>query len=309
MDLALILLLGVAGFAIILILNNIFIVRNSECMVIERLGTYNRTLQSGIQITVPFIEKPRPIIMLRNLKFVETPRIDLREAVLDFPGQSVITKDNVTVTINGVLYFRILDPVRAVYEVENIIQAVEVLAKTSLRAEIGRMELDSIFESREEINERLRLVLDDAGNGWGIKVVRVELLDIAPPVDVEEAMRKQMTAERQRRATVTEAEGEKQAAIARAQGEREAAILSAQGEKEAAILRAQGQRKAIEEVLSSGDGQLSSDTVIGYLLGREYLQTLPNIAKEGDRIFLPIETSNVLGSVGAIQELLSGKKF
>ncbi|MCC5851668.1 MAG: paraslipin [Alkalimonas sp.] len=309
MDLALILLLGVAGFAIILILNNIFIVRNSECMVIERLGTYNRTLQSGIQITVPFIEKPRPIIMLRNLKFVETPRIDLREAVLDFPGQSVITKDNVTVTINGVLYFRIMDPVRAVYEVENIIQAVEVLAKTSLRAEIGRMELDSIFESREEINERLRLVLDDAGNGWGIKVVRVELLDIAPPVDVEEAMRKQMTAERQRRATVTEAEGEKQAAIARAQGEREAAILSAQGEKEAAILRAQGQRKAIEEVLSSGDGQLSSDTVIGYLLGREYLQTLPNIAKEGDRIFLPIETSNVLGSVGAIQELLSGKKF
>ncbi|MEE2022728.1 MULTISPECIES: SPFH domain-containing protein [Alkalimonas] len=309
MDLALILLLGVAGFAIVLILNNIFIVRNSECMVIERLGTYNRTLQSGIQITVPFIEKPRPIIMLRNLKFVETPRIDLREAVLDFPGQSVITKDNVTVTINGVLYFRILDPVRAVYEVENIIQAVEVLAKTSLRAEIGRMELDSIFESREEINERLRLVLDDAGNGWGIKVVRVELLDIAPPIDVEEAMRKQMTAERQRRATVTEAEGEKQAAIARAQGEREAAILSAQGEKEAAILRAQGQRKAIEEVLSSGDGQLSSDTVIGYLLGREYLQTLPNIAKEGDRIFLPIETSNVLGSVGAIQELLSGKKF
>ncbi|SEA63213.1 SPFH domain-containing protein [Alkalimonas amylolytica] len=309
MDLALILLLGVAGFAIILILNNIFIVRNSECMVIERLGTYNRTLQSGIQITVPFIEKPRPIIMLRNLKFVETPRIDLREAVLDFPGQSVITKDNVTVTINGVLYFRIMDPVRAVYEVENIIQAVEVLAKTSLRAEIGRMELDSIFESREEINERLRLVLDDAGNGWGIKVVRVELLDIAPPVDVEEAMRKQMTAERQRRATVTEAEGEKQAAIARAQGEREAAILSAQGEKEAAILRAQGQRKAIEEVLSSGDGRLSSDTVIGYLLGREYLQTLPNIAKEGDRIFLPIETSNVLGSVGAIQELLSGKKF
>ena len=309
MDLALILLLGIAGFAIILILNNIFIVRNSECMVIERLGTYNRTLQSGIQITVPFIEKPRPIIMLRNLKFVETPRIDLREAVLDFPGQSVITKDNVTVTINGVLYFRIMDPVKAVYEVENIIQAVEVLAKTSLRAEIGRMELDSIFESREEINERLRMVLDDAGNGWGIKVVRVELLDISPPVDVEEAMRKQMTAERQRRATVTEAEGEKQAAIARAQGEREAAILSAQGEKEAAILRAQGQRKAIEEVLASGDGQLSSDTVIGYLLGREYLQTLPNIAKDGDRIFLPIETSNVLGSVGAIQELLSGKKF
>lgn len=308
MDLALILLLGVAVFAIILILGNVFIVRNSECMVIERLGTYHRTMQSGIQITVPFIEKPRPIIMLRNLKFVETPRIDLREAVLDFPGQSVITKDNVTVTVNGVLYFRIMDPVRAVYEVENIIQAVEVLAKTSLRAEIGRMELDSIFESREQINERLRVVLDDAGNGWGIKVVRVELLDIAPPVDVEEAMRKQMTAERQRRATVTEAEGEKQAAIARAQGEREAAILSAQGEKESAILRAQGQRKAIEEVLASGDGQLSSDTVIGYLLGREYLQTLPNIAKQGDRIFLPIETTNVLGSVGAIQEMLSSKK-
>jgi len=172
-------------------------------------------------------------------------RIDRRETVMDFPGQPVVTTDNVTVRINGALYYQIIDPKRAVYEVENMSQAVEVLAKTTLRSVVGKMELDKLFESRAEVNNEIQAAMEEPASKWGVKISRVEVQDIAMPEEVESAMRLQMAAERKRRATVTEAEGEKSAAIAMAQGQRESAILNAQGDKESAILRAQGEQESI----------------------------------------------------------------
>lgn len=292
------------------------IVRQSEVVVIERLGSFNRILTPGLNWIIPFIDQARKIKIRRYQAYdskrisaiVEVERIDTREIVLDFPGQSVISSDNVSVIVNGALYYQIIDAQKAVYEAENLVQAIEILAKTSLRSEIGKMELDKLFESRQEINAKLQIVMDDAGNKWGVKVTRVEIQDIQIPQEVEDSMRKQMTAERERRAVVLEASGEREAAIAKAEGEKRSNVLVAEGEKEAAILRAQGQKQAIEEILSAAKSDLDNQTVIGYLLGLEYLKTLPNIAKEGDRVFLPFEAANTLGAVGSIEALLNLKK-
>lgn len=288
----------------VFISQGIRIVRQSEVMVIERLGSFNKILSPGLNWIIPFIDQPRKI----RLKSAFVERIDTRETVLDFPGQSVISSDNVSVMVNGALYYQIIDAQKAVYEAENLVQAIEILAKTSLRSEIGKMELDKLFESRQEINSKLQIVMDEAGNKWGVKVTRVEIQDIQIPQEVEDSMRKQMTAERERRAVVLEASGEREAAIAKAEGEKRSNILVAEGEKEAAMLRAQGQKQAIEEILSAGSGKIDSQTVIGYLLGLEYLKTLPNIAKNGDRVFLPFEAANTLGAVGSIETLLNLKK-
>ncbi|MED5558362.1 MAG: stomatin-like protein, partial [Pseudomonadota bacterium] len=242
---------------ILIISKGLVIVRQSEVMVIERLGSFHRVLESGINIIIPFIEQPRAITMLRYRKMGEEytaittdeTRIDRRETVMDFPGQPVVTTDNVTVRINGALYYQIIDPKRAVYEVENMSQAVEVLAKTTLRSVVGKMELDKLFESRAEVNNEIQAAMEEPASKWGVKISRVEVQDIAMPEEVESAMRLQMAAERKRRATVTEAEGEKSAAIAMAQGQRESAILNAQGDKESAILRAQGEQESIKLVL------------------------------------------------------------
>lgn len=314
MDAYLVIALAVAVVVVVLVIKGLRIVQQSEAMVIERLGSYNRTLQPGINWVVPFVDKPRSIKMRRYRVIggdsipliVEETRIDRRETVLDFPGQAVITADNVSVTVNGALYFQVIDPERAVYQAENLVQAIEILAKTSLRSEVGRMELDKLFESRQEINDRLQVVMDEAGNKWGVKVTRVEIQDITIPNEVEDAMRKQMAAERERRALVLRASGEREAAIARAEGEKRSKILVAEGEREASILMAQGQRGAIGEVLAAAEGSVEPQVVIGYLLGLEYLHTLPNIAKEGDRIFLPYEASSVLGAVGSIEQMLKG---
>lgn len=298
-----------------LIVKGLMIVQQSEAVVIERLGSYQKTLSPGINWIIPFVDKPRSIKVRRyqaiggeSVAMVnEETRIDRRETVLDFPGQSVVTADNVSVNVNGALYFQITDPERAVYQTENLIQAIEVLAKTSLRSEMGKMELDKLFESRQEINDKLQLVMDGAGNKWGVKVTRVEIQDIVIPAEVEDAMRKQMAAERERRALVLRASGEREAAIAKAEGEKRSSILVAEGNKEAAILMAEGQRQAIDQVLAAGQEKLDPQLVVGYLLGLEYLKTLPDIAKEGDRVFLPYETSNVLGAVGSIEALLKGR--
>ncbi|WP_435102372.1 SPFH domain-containing protein [Arhodomonas sp. AD133] len=287
------------------------LVQQSEAVVIERLGSYLRTLQPGINWVVPFVDQPRAITIRRyresggeNVAYiVQETHIDRRETVLDFPGQNVVTQDNVTVTVNGALYFQILDPKLAVYEVENFIQAVEVLAKTSLRSEIGKMELDKLFESRAEVNQALQTTMDEVGDKWGVKVNRVEIQDISMPEEVEEAMRLQMAAERRRRATVTEANGEKEAAIARAEGEKRSAVLTAEGEREAAILRAEGEQKAIGMVLEAGGEGTDVDTVIGYLLGLEYLKRLPDIAKDGERVFVPYESSALIGALGSLQKV------
>ncbi|WMC12216.1 SPFH/Band 7/PHB domain protein [Oceanimonas pelagia] len=315
MDVMLIIALVFTVLVLALVIKGLMIVQQSEAVVIERLGSYQKTLSPGINWIIPFVDKPRSIKVRRyqaiggeNVAVVqEETRIDRRETVLDFPGQSVITADNVSVTVNGALYFQVIDPERAVYQTENLIQAIEILAKTSLRSEVGKMELDKLFESRQEINDKLQLVMDEAGNKWGVKVTRVEIQDIMIPAEVEDAMRKQMAAERERRALVLQANGEREAAIARAEGEKRSNILVAEGEKEAAILMADGQRQAIDQVLAAGSDRLDPQMVVGYLLGLEYLKTLPEIGKEGDRIFLPYEASSVLGAVGSIEALLKGK--
>lgn len=284
----------------------LLIVQQSERVVIERLGSFNRILDPGVNLIVPIIDRPRSIKMRRytsvglmggktlEQQVVEETRIDIRETVLDFPSQPVVTADNVSVAINGALYFQITDVKRAVYEVENLIQAIEVLAKTSLRSEIGRMELDQIFESRAQINERLAVVMDDAGDKWGVKVNRVEIQDIKIPEDVEEAMHRQMAAERARRAMVTEANGK-----------REAEIAKAEGEKQAAILRAEGQKEAIHKVLSAAEGaDLSARDVVSYLTVLEYLATLPHMAKDGERVFIPYEATGVLSAVETIRNIM-----
>lgn len=308
----LLLLIATGGF----IAQGVKIIRQSEVMVIERLGSFNKVLNPGFNWIIPFIDQPRKIKVRKYEMYgnkqisaiIEVDRIDRRETVLDFPGQSVISSDNVSVVVNGALYYQIIDAQKAVYEAENLVQAIEILAKTSLRSEIGKMELDKLFESRQEINAKLQIVMDEAGNKWGVKVTRVEIQDIQIPHEVEDSMRKQMTAERERRAIVLEASGEREAAIAKAEGEKRSNILVAEGEKEAAILRAQGQKQAIEEILMASKGEIDNQTVIGYLLGLEYLKTLPHIAKEGDRVFLPFEAANTLGAVGSIESLLNLKK-
>ncbi|ART83822.1 stomatin [Oceanisphaera profunda] len=306
-----------AVLILVFVIKGLMIIQQSEAVVIERLGSYNKTLGPGVNWVIPFIDQPRSIKVRRyraiggeNVAMVtEEVRIDRRETVLDFPGQSVVTADNVSVNVNGALYFQVIDPERAVYQTENLIQAIEILAKTSLRSEMGKMELDKLFESRQEINDKLQLVMDEAGNKWGVKVTRVEIQDIIIPAEVEDAMRKQMAAERERRALVLRASGEREAAIAKAEGEKRSSILVAEGSKEAAILMAEGQRKAIDEVLSAGDSRLDPQLMVGYLLGLEYLKTLPEIGKKGDRIFLPFEASSVLGAVGSIEALLNPRKI
>ncbi|GAA3703951.1 SPFH domain-containing protein [Oceanisphaera sediminis] len=314
MDAMLVIALVFTALILVLIIKGLMIIQQSEAVVIERLGSYNKTLSPGVNWVIPFVDKPRSIKVRRyqaiggeNVAVVqEETRIDRRETVLDFPGQSVITADNVSVTVNGALYFQVIDPERAVYQTENLIQAIEILAKTSLRSEMGKMELDKLFESRQEINDKLQLVMDEAGNKWGVKVTRVEIQDILIPAEVEDAMRKQMAAERERRALVLRASGEREAAIAKAEGEKRSSVLVAEGKKEAAILMAEGQRQAIDQVLAAGNEKLEPQLVVGYLLGLEYLKTLPEIGKEGDRIFLPYEASSVLGAVGSIEALLKG---
>ncbi|MAX33067.1 Regulator of protease activity HflC, stomatin/prohibitin superfamily [Onishia taeanensis] len=308
----LILSLIVVVMGIVIIAKGLVIVRQSEVMVIERLGSFHRVLESGINIIIPFIEQPRAITMIRYKKMGEEYlpltsdeiRIDRRETVMDFPGQPVVTTDNVTVTINGALYYQIIDPKRAVYEVENMSQAVEVLAKTTLRSVVGKMELDKLFESRAEVNNEIQASMEEPASKWGVKISRVEVQDIAMPEEVESAMRLQMAAERKRRATVTEAEGEKSAAIAMAQGQRESAILNAEGDKESAILRAQGEQESIKLVLNAiGESEENKRTVVGYLLGQSYIKALPTMAKEGERVFVPYESSALLGSMGMFREM------
>nr|WP_163502031.1 SPFH domain-containing protein [Halomonas socia] len=308
----LILALIVVFIGILIVVKGLVIVRQSEVMVIERLGSFHRVLESGINIIIPFIDQPRAITMIRYRKMgddyhaitTDEIRIDRRETVMDFPGQPVVTTDNVTVRINGALYYQIIDPKRAVYEVENMSQAVEVLAKTTLRSVVGKMELDKLFESRAEVNNEIQSAMEEPASKWGVKLSRVEVQDIAMPEEVETAMRLQMAAERKRRATVTEAEGEKSAAIAKAQGQRESSILNAEGDKESAILRAQGEQESIKLVLNAiGDSEENKQTVVGYLLGQSYIKALPTMAKDGERVFVPYESSALLGSMGMFRDL------
>jgi regulator of protease activity HflC (stomatin/prohibitin superfamily) len=292
------------------------IVNQAEVMVIERLGKFQRILNPGLNLIFPFIDKPRPILWrmrITNLKGMDAIRelhtrtVDLREQVFDFPKQSVITADNVVIEINGLLYYQVTDPRRAVYEVSNLPNAIEKLAQTTLRNIIGELALDSTLTSRDEINGKMRTVLDEATDKWGVKVNRVEVQDIDPPTTVREAMEMQMRAERERRATLLEAEGIKQSKILRAEGERGALIAEAEGARQSRILIAQGEAESLSVVASALEREQMNPA--DYLIAMKYLATLSDIgvAADGDKtVFLPYEASAALGSLGGLREMFKG---
>jgi regulator of protease activity HflC (stomatin/prohibitin superfamily) len=306
-------LIGLVVLVLIFAKMAIVIIPQSETRIIERLGKYYATLKPGINIIIPFIDRAKVIVTYQRGRYTYSNHIDLREQVYDFDKQNVITKDNIQMQINALLYFQIVDPFKAVYEINNLPNAIEKLTQTTLRNIIGEMELDQTLTSRDVINTKLRGVLDDATNKWGIKVNRVELQDIIPPQSVLQAMEKQMQAERDKRATILTSEGQKQAQILQSEGEKAATINRAEADKQQAILKAEGEatariRKAEAEAaaiekITQAVGQ--STNPANYLLAKNYIQMLQQVAS-GDKsktVFLPYEASNLMGSLGGIKEL------
>ncbi|MCF0244582.1 MAG: SPFH/Band 7/PHB domain protein [Bacteroidaceae bacterium] len=313
---ALIVLIAIVILALILVKKSLVIIPQSETKVIERLGKYHATLQPGVNIIIPFIDSAKDIVALRNGRYVYTSSIDLREQVYDFDKQNVITKDNVQTEINALLYFQILDPFKAVYEINNLPNAIEKLTQTTLRNIIGDMELDQTLTSRDTINTKLRAVLDDATNKWGIKVNRVELQDITPPASVLQAMEKQMQAERNKRATILtsegekarmtlESEGNKAAMINQAEAQKQKAILEAEGEAQARIRKAEAEAIAIEKITEAVG---KSTNPANYLLAQKYIQMMQDVAQgnQNKTVYLPYEATNLLGSIGGIKDLFKG---
>ena len=292
---------------------SIVIISQSETKVVERLGKYYATLRPGINIIIPFIDRTKEIVAMRAGRYAYTSSIDLREQVYDFDRQNVITKDNIQMQINALLYFQIIDPFKAVYEINNLPNAIEKLTQTTLRNIIGEMELDQTLTSRDTINTKLRSVLDDATNKWGIKVNRVELQDITPPASVSQAMEKQMQAERNKRATILTSEGQKQSAILQSEGEKQAAINRAEADKQQQILIAEGQaqariRKAEAEAIAIQkitDAVGQSTNPANYLLAQKYIAMMQELAQgnQTKTVYLPYEATNLLGSLGGIKEL------
>jgi regulator of protease activity HflC (stomatin/prohibitin superfamily) len=306
----------------ILLFRSVYLVNQAEVIVIERLGRFDRILGPGLHIVVPFIERPRKVLWTyliaqdqgkKYMRFSRTiERIDLREAVYDFPKQNVITKDNVTMEINALLYYQITDPKASVYEVFNLPEAIEKLTQTTLRNVIGSMDLDESLISRDMINEKLRLILDEATDKWGVKINRVELQEVNPPADIRIAMEKQMRAERDRRAIILEAEGTKRSAILKAEGVKESSILHAAGEAEARVISAQAEAEArlkivqaeakaiemIQQAVPHGDP-------LPYMIAMQYIKALPELTKGKDDklIVLPYEASSLMGSLAAVKTI------
>ncbi len=283
MTAGLIVLLAIAFLVLVTLARSIRIVPQARAGVVERLGRYLRTLEPGLAVVVPYVDRVRPMI-------------DLREQVVSFPPQPVITEDNLTVNIDTVIYYQVTDPKAATYEIANYIQAIEQLTVTTLRNVIGGMTLEQTLTSRDAINTQLRVVLDEATGKWGIRVNRVELKAVDPPGTIQEAMEKQMRAERDRRAAILQAEGVKQSQILTAEGEKQSAILRAEGQREAQRLNAEGQAKAIDTVFKAiheGDPDPK-------LLAYQYLQVLPQIAQgEANKVWIiPSEVTNALSTLG-----------
>jgi regulator of protease activity HflC (stomatin/prohibitin superfamily) len=281
---ALIVLLVVAALVLLTLARTIRIIPQARAGVVERLGRYSRTLTPGLTIVVPFVDRIRDMI-------------DLREQVVSFDPQPVITEDNLVVSIDTVIYFQVTDPKAATYEIANYIQGIEQLTVTTLRNVIGGMELEETLTSRDNINGQLRGVLDDATGKWGIRVNRVEIKAIDPPGTIKDSMEKQMRAERDKRAAILNAEGVKQSQILTAEGEKQSAILRAEGQRQAAILQAEGQAKAIGtvfEAIHAGDPDPK-------LLAYQYLQVLPQIAQgESNKVWIiPSEVTQALGQLTA----------
>lgn len=288
------------------------IVPQSSVLLIERLGRFHRLAQSGLNIIVPFFEAPRAVFWSNVRPGITS--IDLREQYIDMPPQPVITRDNVTINVDSVVYWQITDPIKAVYEVADLVGAIVQLTITGMRSVMGDMDLDHTLSNRDQINGKLRMILDEATDKWGVKVTRVDVKNINPPEDVRITMEKQMTAERNRRALILQAEGDKQAAITRAEGEKQAAVTRSEGNKQSAILDAEGAAKA-RLIAASAESQAinqiaqimgDAEKTAQYLITARYIESLRDMTRTQNSkvIFMPMETSTMLSSIGAIKEVL-----
>lgn len=322
-------LAAIIFFIVVLIGKGIIIVNQAQVVLVERFGKFHALLNAGINWIIPLIDKPRAIEWRNTREFMDAQGrvrtepftekrniIDLRETVYDFPRQNVITRDNVGIEINALLYFQITDPIKAMYEVESLPIAIEKLTQTTLRNIIGELDLDQTLTSRETINSKLQVILDEATNKWGVKVNRVELQDITPPTAIREAMEKQMKAERDRRAVILEAEGAKSARILQAEGIRESEIKKAEGMKQAQILEAEGSAEAKIKVATAEAESLKivTDAVgqvtnpASYMISMKYIEALTAMTEGKDNkvIYMPYEASNLLGAVASIKDLTGG---
>jgi regulator of protease activity HflC (stomatin/prohibitin superfamily) len=318
---------ALALLIIIIISRGLRIIQQAETMVIERLGRYHRTLHSGINVILPFMDRSRYI----QWRYVRTDvdgktvqitqrsvnRIDLRETVYEFPRQNVITKDNVVTEVSAILYFQITDPAKSVYEIANLPDAIEKLTQTTLRNVVGELDLDQTLSSRDTINSKLRAILDEATDKWGVKINRVELQDINPPAEIRDAMEKQMRAERDKRAAILEAEGSKQAAILEAEGAQTSEVRRAEGFRQARILIAEGDAQARVTIAKSEASALAMVTDAlsrsnadpsSYLVAMRYIEGLKEMVsgKDNKIVYLPYEATAALGSLGGIRELFAG---
>lgn len=301
-------------FVALIAFNSIKVVRQSEVRIIERFGKYHKTAQAGLNFILPFIDNTRAVV-------------SLKQQTMDVPPQGVITKDNVTITIDTVVFYQIMDPAKAVYEIESLQKGIAYLAITTIRDIVGKMDLDSTFSSRDQINIQLRQVLDDATDKWGCKIDRVEIKDIKPPVDIRDAMEKQMNAERNKRAAILEAEGKRQAQITMAEGakqstildaeaERESSIRRAQGVREAKILEAEGNAEAIKKVANAKAEEI--DLVYSAimkakpdqnLIALKSLEALEKVSEgSANKVFIPFDATKAMSALGAATEIVKGNK-
>ena len=284
----------------IIAFKSIKVVRQSEVYIIERLGKFHKVADAGLTIIIPFVDTVRSVV-------------SLKQQTMDVPPQGVITKDNVTIQIDTVVFYRITEPSKAVYEIQSLKKGIEYLAITTIRDIIGKMDLDQTFSSRDNINEQLRTVLDEATDNWGCKIDRVEIKDITPPADIRDAMEKEMNAERNKRALVLQAEGERQSAITLAEGRKQAAILDAEADRESKIKRAAGEAAAIKEVADAKakEIQLVYDAIKNAspdekLVQLKSLETLNEVAKgSANKIFIPFEATSTLSSLGALKDVVT----
>ncbi len=283
---------------LIIAFKSIKIVKQAEVYIIERLGKYHKIADAGLTIIVPFIDHVRSVV-------------SLKQQTMDIPPQGVITKDNVTITIDTVVFYKITDPAKAVYEIQSLKKGIEYLAITTIRDIVGKMDLDATFSSRDAINDQLRVILDEATDQWGCKVDRVEIKDITPPADIRDAMEKQMNAERNKRALILQAEGERQSAITIAEGQKEAAILQAEADRESKIRRAAGEAEAIKQVAEAKAKEvemiysaMKNADPNDKLVQLKSLESLEKIADgEANKVFIPFDATSALGSLGAIKEV------
>src|ERR1700737_2039437 len=295
-------LLFIGIVLLIIAVKTVKIVPQATVMLIERLGRFSRVASSGLNILWPFIDKPRAVYWTNTRGAVTS--IDLREQYIDLPPQPVITRDNVTIHVDSVVYWQVTDPIKAVYEMNDLVGGIVQLTITGMRAVMGDMDLDHTLSQRDQINSKLRIILDEATDKWGVKVTRVDVKNINPPEDVRVTMEKQMTAERNRRALVLQAEGERQAAVTRAEGEKQSNILQAEGLAQARLRQAEAESQAIAQVASA---MQEHGNPAQYLITTRYIESLRDMTKSNNAkvIFMPVETSSMLSAIGSIKEMFT----